>query len=107
MVLAPGAAGVADQEPGQPGLPEPNERMGVAIAGQQHQRRLAVVRAQHLIPSRAEQLQQRVEALQDRGAALHDRGPLLDQTAQWIGRPVPGELAQPVGMQQRQPGQQC
>ena len=106
VVVAPGAARVPDQEPGQPSLSEPDQAGGVGVAGQYRQSGFAVVRAERVVPGRAEQLELGVEALEHRGTAFHDRGPDLHDPAQRFGRPVTGVLAQPFGVQQRQPGQQ-
>jgi hypothetical protein len=72
VVLAPGAARVADQKAGQAGMAEPDQAIGVGVAGQQRQRGLAVVGSQRLVPGRSEQLQLGVKALKDRSAALDE-----------------------------------
>jgi len=105
VVLAPEPTGVANQKPGQSGLPEPDHCVGVGVAGQHHQRGFAVVRPEHRVPGWAEELYQRVEPGVDRSAALDHRGALLGQPAQRVGRPGAGELAEPLGVQQRELGE--
>ena len=105
VVLTPEPARVAGQEPGQACLSQPDDCVRVGIAGQHHQRGLAVVRPEHCVPGRAEQLDQRVEPGVDRGAPLDHRGALLGQPAQRVGRSGSGELTQPLGVQQRQLGE--
>lgn len=106
MLVTPIATRSRGKEPGQPGLAEPDHRVRIGVTSQKFQRSVTVIRAEHRIPGRSQQLDQRVEAGVDRGAALDHRGTLLDQPPQRISRALPGVGTQSFGVQQRQPGQQ-
>src|ERR1700754_906781 len=104
MVVAPVATRAGDEEPGQPGLAEPDHRVRISVTGQKFQRGVAVVRAEYRIPGRAEELDEGVEASLNRGAALDHRETLLGQPPQRISWALPAVGTQSFRVQQRAAG---
>src|SRR3954453_12682833 len=90
MLVTPGATRAGDEEPGQPGMAEPNRCGRIDVVRQKLQRCVAVVRPEHRIPGRSQQLDEGVEAGIARGAALDHRGALLGQPPQRIRWALPG-----------------
>ncbi|SHX24116.1 Uncharacterised protein [Mycobacteroides abscessus subsp. abscessus] len=106
MVAAPRATGPGDQEPAQTSVAEADHRVRIGVTGQELQRRDAVIRTEHRIPSRPEELDECIESGVDGDPAFDHGGALLDQAPQRVCRSLAGILTQAFGMKKWQPGQQ-
>jgi hypothetical protein len=96
------------EEPGEPGPAEPSDGVRVGVAGGEEPQRgvVAQVRCEGGVPGRAEDLQQRIEPGQGRGAPLDQRRVQLGGPPQRVTGSQPALGMQPLGVQQRQPGEQ-
>lgn len=106
LVVVPLAVGVANQELSQTCSAQSEQSPGVAVPGQQVQGRVPVLGAELFVPARPEQLEQGADPGEHGRASRHHREALFGRPTQWVRWSVTGVGAQPLGVQQRQPGQQ-
>jgi hypothetical protein len=105
--VAPGAVGVAPDEPGQPGAAQPPQRVRMGVSGSQEPQRgvQGQVTAEPGVPGRAEQLQVGIQPGQDGAAPLDQAGAQFGGAPQRVRRSQSFRWPQAVGVQQRNSGQ--